>query len=46
MRMKWVKLLSGAVPIVSAGYMLVWWMALGRFIAVGSGGEWGLSVGR
>jgi hypothetical protein len=35
MKIKWVKRLSWAVAIVAVGYMLVWWMSVGRFMAVG-----------
>ena len=33
--MKWVKLLGGLMAIGAVGYMLVWWLVVGRFTAVG-----------
>jgi hypothetical protein len=34
-QMKWFKLLGGLVAIAALGYMLVWWLAVGRYTAVG-----------
>jgi hypothetical protein len=33
-RMKRVKLLGGLVAIAGVGYVLVWWLSVGRFVAV------------
>jgi hypothetical protein len=32
--MKRIKLLGGLVVIAAVGYLLVWWLAVGRFVAV------------